>query len=141
MSKINSVRQRRMTQQSCYLVRRRRQLYAVILLNMQSNSREATVRRADAAKPLVINIPIHSCGMLVSHSTNIFSHLKGNLSIVLMHSGIVNAYQLLCDAHSVPVQHKGTTDIFLYYSLYTFPAFILLYVCQSVTAFLFWVPQ
>ena len=27
-----------------------------ILLNMQSHSREATVRRADAAKPLVINM-------------------------------------------------------------------------------------
>ena len=38
-----TVRQRRTTQQSCYLVRRRRQLYAIILLNMQSNSREATV--------------------------------------------------------------------------------------------------
>ena len=28
-------------------------------------------------------------------------HIKGNITLVLMHSGIVNGYQLLCDAHTV----------------------------------------
>ena len=30
------------------------------------------------------------------------------ISLVLMHSGIVNGYQLLCDAHTVLEPHRGT---------------------------------
>ena len=49
----------------------------------------------------------------ISHvDTNIFSYFKGNTSPVLMHSSIVNGYQLLCDAHTVPEQQKGTIAIF-----------------------------
>jgi len=31
---------------------------------------------------------------------------KGNNILVLMHSGIVNGYQLLCDAHTVSEEHR-----------------------------------
>jgi len=42
------------------------------------------------------------CSVLVSHSTNSLATLSnGNNSLVLMLSGIVNGYQLLCDAHTV----------------------------------------
>ena len=36
------------------------------------------------------------------------NHIKGNISLVLMHSGIVNGYPLLCDAHIVLEPHRGT---------------------------------
>ena len=45
-------------------------------------------------------------------------HIKGH--IVLMHSGIVNGYQLLCNAHTVVKQHRGTAALFLFYSLSSF---------------------
>ena len=49
------------------------------------------------------------CGMLVSltYGTNI-SHIRGNGTLVLIHSGIVNGYQLLCDAHAVLEPHLFT---------------------------------
>ena len=38
-----------------------------------------------------------------------FNHIKGNIIFfVLIHSGIVNGYQLLCDAHTVLEPHRGT---------------------------------
>ena len=41
-----------------------------------------------------------------------------------MHSGIVNGYQLLCDAHTVLEPHRGTTAFFfLFYSLLSFSSF------------------
>ena len=54
-----------------------------------------------------------------------------------MHSGIVKEYQLLCDAHTVPEQHRGTTALFLFYSLSSLPTFSF-YVFVTVTVlFLF----
>ena len=42
------------------------------------------------------------CGMLVSNGTNSFSYIKDNISLALMHRGIVSGHQLLYDAHTVP---------------------------------------
>ena len=36
---------------------------------------------------------------------------------------IVNEYQLLCDAHTVPEQHRGNAALFIFYSLLYFSAF------------------
>ena len=64
------------------------------------------------------------CGMLVSitYGTNI-SRIKGNSTLVFIHSGIVNGYQLLFDAHTVLEPHRGTAALFLYYSLSSFSTF------------------
>ena len=35
-----------------------------------------------------------------------FNHIKGNITLVLVHSGIVNGYQLLSDAHIVLEPHR-----------------------------------
>ena len=40
---------------------------------------------------------------------------------VLMHSGIVNEHQLMCDAHTLLEPHRGTTAFF--YSLSSFSTF------------------
>ena len=52
---------------------------------------------------------------------------------VLMHSGIVNGYQLLCDAHNVlePHSHRGTADIFpilfvILFTTFSFCSFVTL---------------
>ena len=47
--------------------------------------------------------------------TPVVNHIKGNITLVLMHSGVVNWNQLMCDAHTVPEQNRGTTALFLYY--------------------------
>jgi len=57
-------------------------------------------------------------------------HIKGNINIVFMHSVIVNEHQLLCDAHTVLEQHRGTAALFLFYSLSYFSTFSF-YVCHS----------
>ena len=49
-------------------------------------------------------------------------NFKGNVSIFLMHSGIVNGCQLLFDAHTLPEQHTGTAALFLFHSLSSFLA-------------------
>ena len=41
-----------------------------------------------------------------------FTHIKGNITLVLMHSSIVNGYQLMCDAHTVLEPHRGTAAFF-----------------------------
>jgi len=70
--------------------------------------------------------------MLVSHSANIFSQ-KGN-SIVLMHNG----NQLMCDAHTVREQHKGTAAFFLYYLLSSWLSFSFLTFVTLTVLFLSW---
>ena len=42
-------------------------------------------------------------------------HFKGNINLVLIHSGIVNGRQLLCNAHSVIEPHRGTAALFLFF--------------------------
>ena len=47
--------------------------------------------------------------------------LRATSVFVIMHSGIVNGYQLLCDAHTVLEPHRGTAALF--YSLSSFSTF------------------
>ena len=42
-----------------------------------------------------------------------FSHNNGNIILVLMHSGIVNGHQLMCDVHTVLEQHMETAALFV----------------------------
>jgi len=61
--------------------------------------------------------------------------LRATSLFVLMHSGIVNGYQLLCDAHTLLEPHRGTADLFLFYSLLSFPLF--LFMCLTPWQFYF----
>ena len=71
------------------------------------------------------------CGMLVSltHGTNI-SHIKSTSTLILMHSGIVNRHQLLCDAHTV-FEHIGALKLYLYFTHYR-PYPLFLFMCLSL---------
>ena len=60
-----------------------------------------------------------------------FNHIKIKRTIFFMHSGFVNGYQLLCDAHAVPEQHRETVGLFLFYALSSFSAFFFLCVWNS----------
>ena len=62
------------------------------------------------------------------------------ISLVLMHSGIVNGYQLLCDAHTVLEPHRGTA-VFVCFTHYR-PFQLFLFMCLSLLTVLFlsWVP-
>ena len=66
----------------------------------------------------MILLLICHCGMLVSHNTNRVATYKGNNTLVLMHSGILNGCQLLCNTHTVPEQHRGNAALFLYFTHY-----------------------
>ena len=57
--------------------------------------------------------------------------LRATAVFVLMHSGIVNGYQLLRDAHTVLEPHRGTAAFFFFYSLSSFFHFFFLCVCHS----------
>ena len=65
-----------------------------------------------------------------------FNHFKGNITIVLMHDGIVNGYQLMCAAHTVLEPHRGTS-FFLFYSLSSFSTFSF-YVFVILTVLFLW---
>ena len=55
-----------------------------------------------------------------------WSETKSLSTIFLMISlelAIINGHHLLCDAHILMEQHRGTTDVFLFYSLSSFSAF------------------
>ena len=84
-----------------------------------------------------------ACWCLLTYGTNI-SHIKGNSTLVFMHSGIVTGHQLLCDAHAHTVleSQRGTAVLFLFYSLSSFPLF-LLFMCLSLrqSYFFSWVPH
>ena len=61
--------------------------------------------------------------------------LKATALFVLMHGGIVNGYQLLCDAHTILEPHRGTAAFFsilLAIVLLTF-----LFMCLSLLTVLF----
>ena len=67
--------------------------------------------------------------------------IKCKNTLVPMHSDIVNGYQLLlCDAHTVPEQHRGTAELFLFCSLLSFSAFSFYMFVILVVLFLSWVP-
>ena len=70
-------------------------------------------------------------GLLVSsnYGTNSLTTLRATALFVLMHSGIVNGYQLLCDAHTVVEPHRGTAaSLVTHYR--PFPLF--LFMCFSL---------
>ena len=52
------------------------------------------------------------------------------ISLVHMHSGIVNGYQLLCDAHTVLEPHRGTVAFSFLLTIVLFH-FYFLCVCHS----------
>ena len=52
-------------------------------------------------------------------------------SFVLMHSGIVNGYQLLCDANTVLEPQRGTAAFFFFTHYLPFPLFLFICVCDS----------
>ena len=56
--------------------------------------------------------------------------VKGNITIVIIQSGIVNGYQLICDAHTVPEAHRGTAAFFYFTNYPLFPLF--LFMCLSL---------
>ena len=60
----------------------------------------------------------------------IVNHIKGNISFDLMHSGIVNDYQLLCDAHTLLEPHRGTAAFFFFTHYRPFSLF--LFMCLSL---------
>ena len=71
-------------------------------------------------------------GLLVSSSyvTNSLATLRATALVVLMHSGIVNGYQLLCDAHTVLEPHRVTAAFSFFTHYRPFPLF--LFICLSL---------
>ena len=59
-----------------------------------------------------------ACWCLIIAPTGI--HIQGKSILVLMNSGIVNGQQLLCNAHTVPKQHRGTTALFFLLTIVLF---------------------
>ena len=71
-----------------------------------------------------LNSTNRPCGILGSHhSTNRYND---NSTLVLMHSGIVNGYWLLCDTHIV---QNNLGELQLYFTHYS--PFTLFLVCHS----------
>ena len=86
---------------------------------------------------------VRPCALLMSHNTQQVNHIKGNITLVLMHSGIVNGYQLLCNAHTVLEPQRGTAAFFLFVSLlllsfYAFSFYV--FVTLDSPYFFSWVP-
>ena len=61
--------------------------------------------------------------------------LRATKIFVLIHSGIVNKYQLLCDAQTVLEPHRGTAAFFFFTYYRPFPLF--LFMCLSLLTVLF----
>ena len=62
--------------------------------------------------------------------------LRATALFVLMHSDIINVYQLLlCDAHTVLRPHRGTAAFFFITHYRPFPLF--LFMCLSLLTVLF----
>ena len=77
-------------------------------------------------------IIIRPRGLFVSssYSTNSLTTLRATEIFVLMHSGIVNGYQLLCDAHTVLEPYRGTAAFSFLLTIVLFHFFFLC-VCHS----------
>ena len=80
---------------------------------------------------LIYNHFFRPSGMLVSLTYGTDIHIKGYITLVLMHSGIVNGHQLLCDAHTVREPHRGTAVFFLFFLTIVLFHFFVLCVCHS----------
>ena len=78
--------------------------------------------------------PLWHVGVFLTYGTNI-SHVKGKRTLVLMHIGIVNGYQLLCDAHTVLEPQSGIAAFFYFTRYHSFPLF--LFMCFSLLTVLF----
>ena len=76
-------------------------------------------------------------GLLVSltYGTNGLTTLRATLIFVLMHSGIVNGHQLLCDAHTVLESHSRNAAFFFFTHYRPFPLF--LFMCLSLLTVFF----
>ena len=70
------------------------------------------------------------CGLLVSYGNNSLASLRATSLFVLMHSLIVNEYQLLCDARTVLELHKGTAAFSFLLTVVLFHFFFIC-VCHS----------
>jgi len=62
--------------------------------------------------------------------TNILVTFRATVLFVLMHSGIVNGYQLMRNAHTVLEPHRGTAA-FLYFTRYP-PIPLFHFICLSL---------
>ena len=78
--------------------------------------------------------PLWHVGVFLTYGTNI-SHIKGYITLVLMHNGIVNGYQLLCDAHTVLEPRRGTAAFLL--TVFRFHFFFLCVFQSDSPFFLF----
>ena len=73
--------------------------------------------------------------MILWHIGILISQIEDNINLVLIHSGIVNGYQPLCDAHTVLEPHRGTAAFFFFTHCRPFPLF--LFMCLSLLTVLF----
>ena len=74
--------------------------------------------------------PLWSVGVLWHEQ---FSHNKGNITLVLMHSGIVNRYQILC------LNDIGELQLFFYFTHYhPFPLFLFMCLLLWQSYFFSW---
>ena len=67
---------------------------------------------------------------------NTLATLRATAFFVLMHSGIVNEFQLLYDAHTVLKPHRGAAALFLFLLTIILFHFFFLRVCHSDSPFL-----
>ena len=58
------------------------------------------------------------------------------MTIVLRHSYIVNGHKLLCDAHTVPEQHRGAVALLISLTIVIF-RFFYFYVVTLIAVVLF----
>ena len=78
--------------------------------------------------------PLHTalvaCWCLLTYGMSSLATLRAASLFVLMHSDIVNGYQLLLDAHAVLEPHRGTDLYFYFTHCRPFPLF--LFMCLSL---------
>ena len=78
-----------------------------------------------------MNVLTNNCNFILFEiSYNVEFIIKGSTIPVLMHSGIVHGYQLLCDAHTVLEPHRGTAAFSFLLTIVLFHFFFLC-VCHS----------
>ena len=75
--------------------------------------------------------PVVKCRKVMAQAVT----LKATALFVLMHSGIVNGYLLLCDAHTVLEPQRGTAAFSFFTHYHPFPLF--LFMCLSLLTVLF----
>ena len=78
-----------------------------------------------------------ACSCLIAPTVQ--PHL-GQQYFVLMYSGIVNGYQLLCDVHTVLKPHRGTAAFFYFACYRPFPLFLIMCLSLWQSYFFSWVP-